>query len=327
MQIKEYSEFLGSMNKDMDCISTAISNVSDFESFLLKSSGNIDAVSVESVKRYFGMLIAEERNSLQLLVDIARYLYLTKQNEAYIYVLSTVNGREVLESISEKVSDIAGTDSRNAVFEGLNPPPLGAPPESYPENTCRIVERLSELGTEICRDILADNHHGIPRESFTRQKEWLEESDSIDEFLEKLHTERIRILQQHLDAGKVWFEQEITPEIIDLVKGNQEILSAVREGEYLYITKIPYSPGKWSSAQDDRMKRYYACHCPLAREAIVMEGVDIPRDWCYCSGGFTKYMFDVLFDEPTEVELLESVLSGDTSCRFRIRLPERFIPQ
>jgi hypothetical protein len=44
--------------------------------------------------------------------------------------------------------------------------------------------------------------------------------------------------------------------------------------------------------------------------------------WCYCSGGFTKLFFDVLFEQDLEVELLESVLAGDASCKFAIRLPE-----
>jgi predicted hydrocarbon binding protein len=36
-------------------------------------------------------------------------------------------------------------------------------------------------------------------------------------------------------------------------------------------------------------------------------------------------MFDVIFEEPTEVELLESVLAGDDRCRFRIKIPPAFL--
>ena len=88
-------------------------------------------------------------------------------------------------------------------------------------------------------------------------------SSEYTEFLKRVHIERIKILQQHLDEGKVWFEQEITPEVIELVKGNQEFLSAVRDGDYLYVTKIPYSPKEWLAETDDLMKRYYAYHCPI----------------------------------------------------------------
>ena len=187
-----------------------------------------------------------------------------------------------------------------------------------------LVYRLLELGEDTCHDVLTDKHHGIPHDSFKKQIQWFEEADSIDSFLQRLHSERIKILEQHLEEGKVWFEQEITPGIIELVKGNQEILSAVRDGEYLYMTKIPYSLKNWELETDDTRKRYYACHCPLAREAII-NNVDIPLDWCYCSGGFGKLMFDVVFGEPTEVEVLQSVLAGDPICRFKIRIPQKML--
>jgi hypothetical protein len=70
------------------------------------------------------------------------------------------------------------------------------------------------------------------------------------------------------------------------------------------------------------MKRYYTCHCPLVRESIITGYPKIPRNWCYCSGGYGKLRYDVIFEEPVEVELLESVLDGDLRCRFAIKIPE-----
>ncbi len=326
MKITEYTEFLISRNVDSNGISAALANVADFAEYLTEAGGDIDSVQIHSVKEYFVTLIADDKNTMQRFRSLARYFYITGQSKVYIYIISTVSGREVFESISEKLESKKGTDCRNTVFESLDLPPLGSPPGTYPPNTCLLVNRLMDIDSNTCHDVLADNHHGIPHDSFEKHLQWFEESSSIDDFLKRVHVERIRILQQHLDEGKVWFEQEITPEVIELVKGNQEILSAVRDGDYLYVTKIPYSPKEWLKEKDDLMKRYYACHCPLAREAIIMKDPEIPIDWCYCSGGFAKLMFDVLFDQPTEVEVLQSVLAGNPVCRFRISLPDNMIP-
>lgn len=327
MRKTEYVEFLRLRNMNDETINAAINNVTDFEKYLAHAGGDIASVPVSSVKKYFALLIADEKNTLQRFVDLARYFYIIGKNDVYIYIISTISGREVLESISEKLALKTYPDCRDRIFEDLEAPPLGSPPDRYPENTCLLVSRLMELGAETCHDVLADNHHGIPHNSFQKHIKWFEESDSIDDFLKRVHSERIKILQQHLDEGKVWFEQEITPEVIELVKGNQEILSAIRKGNYLYVTKIPYSPKDWLKETDCLRKRYYACHCPLAREAIIMNNPEIPMDWCYCSGGFQKLMFDVVFGEPTEVEVLQSVLTGDPVCRFRIKLPEKIIPE
>jgi len=70
------------------------------------------------------------------------------------------------------------------------------------------------------------------------------------------------------------------------------------------------------------MKRYHACHCPLARASILEGDPDISPTWCYCSGGFEKFQFDVIFDEDVGVEVLESALAGDQRCRFAVRIPE-----
>ncbi|MFC1800323.1 DUF6144 family protein, partial [Candidatus Eisenbacteria bacterium] len=173
--------------------------------------------------------------------------------------------------------------------------------------------------------VLAGNHHRIPVEGFTKHKAWLAEAGGLDAFLKRVHDEAVADLERHLKEGKVWYEQVITPEIVDFVRGNQEVLSAVRDGEYLYKTKFPYAPGEWLKEEDPIKRRYFGCHCPLAREAIIRGEPDIPLDWCYCSGGYGKLMFDVVFEEATEVEVLESVLAGDDRCRFRIKIPPAFL--
>jgi hypothetical protein len=69
------------------------------------------------------------------------------------------------------------------------------------------------------------------------------------------------------------------------------------------------------------MKRYHTCHCPLARTSIITGGPEVPSEWCYCSGGYGKLPFEVVFGEELEVEILESVLAGDPRCRFAIKMP------
>ncbi len=39
---------------------------------------------------------------------------------------------------------------------------------------------------------------------------------------------------------------------------------------------------------DPVLKRYYACHCPWARDAVKDGNVALEEVFCYCSGGFHK---------------------------------------
>lgn len=326
MKEKEFRAYLEGRKQPEASIVAAVAYVREFETYLGGLGRELDEATVEVVKAYVLELIAEGANTMERFLALARYAYATGLNEVYIYFTRILEGLDVLESISERLETLAGKDARKKVFADIELPPLGAPPEAYPPVTAELMRRLRQLGAGTCRQVLAGNHHRIPVEGFARHKAWLEEAGSLDAFLKRVHDEAVAELELHLNEGKVWYEQVITPEIVEFVRADQEVLSAVREGEYLYKTKFPYAPGEWLNEEDPVRRRYFACHCPLAREAIIRGEPDIPLDWCYCSGGYGKLMFDVVFGQPTEVEVLESVLAGDDRCRFRIRIPSGRVP-
>ena len=322
MREEEYVDFLGTRKQSEESIRSAVEYVREFEAYLAEAGLSLDSFTVSDLKNYASRLIENQKNTMERFLALARYAYMAGLNEVFVYFTAILGGREVIPSISERLKSLAGEETRDNVFREIELPPLGSPPEELPEVTSRLLGRLQELGVETCRSVLAYNHHGIPHEHFDRHKAWLKEAGDIEGFLKKVHQEAVAELERYMNEGKVWYEQEITPEVVEFVRSNQEVLSAVRDGDYLYITKIPYAPKDWLSESDPTTKRYYACHCPLARAAIIMQGPNISSDWCYCSGGYQKLMFDVVFGEPTEVEVLESVLAGDARCRFRVKIPE-----
>ena len=118
----------------------------------------------------------------------------------------------------------------------------------------------------------------------------------------------------------MWYECEITQAVIDYVKSDQEIGSAVREGNKLYSSKIPYDTVKFLEATNDAEKRYHACHCPFVRKAILDKNRIVPFQWCNCSAGFQKFSYEIIFDRELDITLLESPLKGDLRCRFVIDL-------
>ena len=256
------------------------------------------------------------------LVALARYTYMIGRNEVYVYFTSVLGGRTVLPSISERLAELAGEEARDRIFSGIEAPPLGSPPDEFPKVTLRLVERLKgELGSELCHDVLAGNHHRIPVANFEKHKAWLEEEGSIEGYLKRLHDNSVAELEEFCREGKVWYEQEITPEVVEYVRGNQEVLSGVREGDRIYMTKFPYAPGEYLSEKDPQKKRYYMCHCPFVRASILTGESQISPEWCYCSGGYGKMKFDVVFGQETEVEVLETALGGDMRCRFAVKIP------
>lgn len=321
MDEQAFREFLAKRKYSEEQVAAAIATVTEFETWLAARQHDLASAPIDDLKQYLAELVRDGRNTRERLLDLARYCWLAKRNDFYIYFTAVFGGLGVYDSIAARLESIAGKAVRDEVFQGIAMPPLGSPPEAYPAITRLLMERLEQhLPPEQAHQVLAGNHHEIPVESFLKHKEWFKELQSIDAFLKKVHTEAVADLEKYLREGRIWYEQEMTPEVVEYVRSNQEILSAVRKGDRLYLTKIPYAGKEYLQEKDPVMKRYYACHCPLARAAILMNDVDVPPDWCYCSGGFQKLMFDVVFEEETEVELLESALAGDMRCRFAIKI-------
>ena len=152
-----------------------------------------------------------------------------------------------------------------------------------------------------------------------QEKEYYKKAESLDIYLKERHERKVKELQEYCDENKVWYEQVITQEVVDFVKNNQEILSAVKKENTLYVTKIPYEPDKYLKESDLILKRYYACHCSFARESILSQE-EVDFKWCYCSAGYAKFPFEVILEKELDVQVLESPLKGDKICRFAISL-------
>jgi hypothetical protein len=320
---KKYVEYLRGRGMAEDAIGSAVGYVKEYERRLKAQGRRLDSVTLDDVKTYVSELVAAGENTVERLVALQRYMNVADRKEEANYLYFLLSARLIYGSISERLAELTDGETRDRVFGRVSVPPVGSPVETFPEATRQLMDSLAEeLSPEAYRRVLAGNHHRVPAEAFSRHREWLREASGIDGFLVRVHQEAVAEITRYMEEGRIWYEQEITPEVVEFVRGNQEILSAVRDGEWLYETKIPFAPKDWLVEKDPLMKRFYACHCPLARSAIISGEDDTPLDWCYCSGGYHKWMYDVVFGTETEVEVLESAVAGSDRCRFRIKIPE-----
>ncbi len=60
---------------------------------------------------------------------------------------------------------------------------------------------------------------------------------------------------------------------------------------------------------------YHACGCPLVNSGKVTDPF-----FCHCTRGYTKERFETLFETPVHVELIQSILRGDSICQQAITI-------
>jgi len=266
-------------------------------------------------------MIDHKENTVMAFIVLLRYFHVISRKDIYIHLTKYIGGLDVIENIIDRMEKMVGKDKLDVILGDLSLPYLGTPPKAMPIFTEKFMNRLGKhLSESELKKVLTGNNHGVSEKAIIPDKLDYENAESLKSFLKDLHKKKISVLQEYADKNKVWFEQNITKEVIEYVQVNQEILSATLKDGKLYMTKIPYDTEKYVHETDVKMKRYYACHCPFAREAILDEKVLISPLWCHCSAGFEKFPFEVIFGKKLKIKILESALQGDLKCRFEVSL-------
>ncbi len=296
-------------------------DILEIKAFLQERKGSDP--EIDQLKHYCESEISRTSKAARRIIALARYYSFKKDQEALIYLLALLGTQGIIESQKERLISLKGDDLAESIFAEIAFPPLGSPLEAYPQHVNQYLERMTEtLSREDCQNVLAGNHHRMPESYFENEMNILKELGDIDLYLKQKHQKMVDELQAHCNSGELWFEQKITQAVVDMVKDNQEVQTGVRHGRKIYLQKIPYNPDAFLNETDPAQKRFYACHCPFVRTSLLNSKTKVSSLWCYCTGGFEKLAWDVMFNQSLKVELLESVLDGYERCRFAIELPE-----
>ncbi len=321
----EFVERLKGKGLDEDSIRSSLRTVSRLRAALASGGFSLAGPDLSIVETWIADMLAEGEPAAELLLSLARYFSVSGEPALAIRLLAYLSPIGVLPAMSDRLASLEGSSVRDRIMSRISVPPEGSPPEAYPEAAARFASVLKEeLGESEARRVLAWNVHGIPPEAFVEERERFLELGSIDEWLLDYHRRQVEVLSGHAKNGTLWFEQKITQAVVDFVRDRQEILSGVRAGDIIYVTKIPYDPDRFLKATDPLERRRLACHCPLAASSITPKGAGVPPLWCACSAGYSKFRFDIVFGEETEASVVNSVLSGDDFCRFAVRIPRAF---
>jgi len=324
MQREPFLALCKRRNFDEATIKKALEDIESFEASLSEKGIALDLCTEANLKDYIRDLVATEQNTLDRFLTLARYFYVVDRFDLYRYFLAILGGLGVIESMKRRTAGLTDQRTADEIFEAVAFPPLGAPIEENHAATVRLMKRMQErLPENVFKKALAGNHHEIPSEHFEESKKRFKElNGDIDAFLKYRHEQQVAELDEHCRLGKIWYEQILTPETVAYVRDHPEIQGGVREGNVVYITKIPFEPQKYIDETDPDIRRYYACHCPFVRASLLTNEERVIPEWCYCSAGFEKQFLDAIYERELTVEVLETPFKGDLRCRFAIHIEE-----
>jgi hypothetical protein len=298
--------------------------VERFEGFLDNAgrSGSLESATTADLNAFSAALIAEGENTWDNYIALLRYAAFAKDRPFFVAVMEYLDGHEALANLHKKIGEALGEAKRDELFAGVDLPPLGTPNTEKPYLTETVVGRLEAADAETCGAILASGLRDLEDASYEGVKAVFAKAGSVDAFLKVRRENFLAELEKHKRDGTWWYVQVITDEVIDYVRRHPEVSTGVREGNIVYEAKIPYMAKEYLAETDERMKRYYYCHCPWVRESLRAGDVAVSPTFCNCSSAYHKKKWEVIFGQPLRAEVVETVLRGDPWCKFAIHLPE-----
>jgi len=311
-------------NISASTIRSHVRMVEEFEGSL-KGRGpkrGFDDAKERDVRSFIKHLAKDGRNTFDDLIALLRYARFSDNKDVEIALLIVLDGSSILGILCDTVKSEHGEGVFEELLGDFTPPPVGTSFKRLPKATSDFMERIeSGLGVKKTRELLLTGPHAAPPEHHTEERRMFEASKDVDDYLRRRREKFVGELRDHMVKGTLFFTQPIDQDALDFVEGNPEIAGGVRKGNWIYCTKVPYMIIEHLKEKDPKLRRYYYCHCPLARESIL-SGEEMSRNLCYCSAGYEKRPFEVAFGKPVKVVVKKSVLWGDDVCRFALEIPE-----
>lgn len=99
----------------------------------------------------------------------------------------------------------------------------------------------------------------------------------------------------------------------DTMKKYLKSTTNLKEFAELFNSKESYA--KIEINGNDILFIYPTCYCSYVKRV----NKPVSKTWCYCTLGYAKSLFEKVFDENVDVELLESIKMGDSRCTVKIK--------
>ncbi len=201
------------------------------------------------------------------------------------------------KKFSDGLDRFSGVEIRKKVMQGseeINTRSSGDKKAEWIGNAMERVDSLIEK--EIRKNVLLSCSHVFPKTRIKPLKSIYKDTNDIDAVITFMHKDRSY-------AGLSYYEYPI------------------REGNIIYVTKIPFNPKRYKQSTDEEEKKHHYCHCGLVKGALKSPEVNVSTTFCYCGAGWYKTLWEGIIDKPVEVEVMNTVLQGANNCKFAIHLP------
>lgn len=289
--------------------------IESFKAFL-----NENGVTRETINKFIFLKRTENADMKKVISILVDYAWSIRDEYLMSETVLLIDAADVMNKLSEVTNELYGPDVWQKIFGGVEMPEIGWTMNEMSDFTLSIDNHYQNVTPKVdyerACEIVA---HCFPGWNTNGRKTFLS-INNIDVFCEKLRNDFIKELERCRDTGDLFFNQKIDDIVIDYIKANPHVY---RKESKIIATKIPFLAKKYLAETDDKMKRYYACHCPWARDSILNETNSVSASFCHCSLGLEKKDFETAFARDLDGRIVSTVLEkNNLQCIFEIDIPK-----
>ncbi|MBN2260442.1 MAG: hypothetical protein JW702_07845 [Clostridiales bacterium] len=175
--------------------------------------------------------------------------------------------------------------------------------------TKELLLRMKEtLSDDTIHDILTSSACFYPRLELIELNKIYKENKN----LKQVH----QLLQNKFEKNIVTYKS-LTNDELQFIKNNNWGIAGELKDDYIIATKIPSNFQAYFTASSPEEKKSLYCHCPRMKE-YLLRGENAPYEYCLCGGGYYRDIWKSITGNDIKVEILQSVLKGDSLCQFKI---------
>jgi hypothetical protein len=319
MQEEKFRIHMKERKIEQSIIDRDVKSLKDFELFLQNelNVSKIDTSFLKDTRTYLKRMKLKDKEKLIFLKALKNYGIAIKRDRLVGNSNRLQGLGHWLMRLSDTLDEYVDEDLRTKILEAGGSIKYSSSANKKAAWTKCMMECLEKnVDEKTCKKILTNNlHYKNPKTpSIMKLRKMYRKSNNIDEVLEFLH-----------DKWKTHVGEKFgynSPEF-KYVANDSTIETGKREGNIIYVSKIPFKLKDYLNAKDDKEKRYNYCHCGWVRASILKSNEkEISHNFCYCSGGWHKIPFETIFGQSLKVNIVKTVLKGDDMCTFAIHIPE-----
>lgn len=293
----------------------------DFQAFLaernVKREGDI---TKENIRDYI-IARREQPKDIKNIINIIHEYSIAAKNG---FLASETGSHLDSDWHYKKISQIAKAELDEEVwqqvFDNVQMPKIGWTLDEFANFTRQMYENLSKTASQEQIEKILHNHaHGSDSSHYSELSDVLK-NQGIDGLLKHMNEGFIKSMEASRDKGELWWGSEVDDDVISFFKENPLMC---RDGNKIINKKNFYVPKRYLKETDDKLKRYYACHCSIKRQSILQDEGGLSHSLCYCCLGYDKKQFEAAFGRELTGRVLHTVMDeGCFECVFEVDIPD-----